>query len=288
MNHILPSEFDITKVGYGVVKTLDNGAKHIRLTYKRGQLSVQTPEMVAPFGLNKWENPGAAPKYSIQLSFKDIEDRPELQEFKAMLGALDKKLVDDIFSGALPTHNKKFTSRDVVEVLYQPLVKSKDEKFAPNFKINLPANEKDEFLFPTYKFIPNSGPQKVDLKTLHTKGAMFAVIMTCVGVWQAGGANCGVTFKATQVLVIPAASNEEFAFKNVGRYHEEEDLTDVMQTEDEAKARVVDEEEKKRIREDDDDEGDDDEEDEEDVLETPVAPKGRSAAAHRSKAANKA
>ena len=252
MEAIIASEFDITKVAYGVPRTLDSGAKHIRVSYKRGPLTVQTPEMLAPFGINKWDNPGAPSKHSLELSFKDIEDRPELQDFKAMLAALDKKIIDDAFSGVLPTHNKKFTSRDVVEVLYQPLIKQKDEKYAPNFKMNLPVGDKDEFTFPTYALDPKTHePKLVDLNAVQTKGAMCTVITQCTGIWVAGGSNFGCTFKATQLRVQPPVSKTDYAFKDVGKLLDHAEEVDLDET---AAA-------------------DDEDDEEEDLMETPVSMK---------------
>jgi hypothetical protein len=230
MEPIIANEFDITKVAYGIPRTLDSGAKHIRISYKKGPFIVQTPDMIAPFGMNRWENPGSAAKHSIELSFKDIEDRPELQEFKAMIKALDDKFVNDVFNGVLPTHQKKFTSRDVVDVLYQPMFKiAKDEKFPPNFKITLPVGEKEEFNFPTYTMDKSRVPRLTDLKQVQTKGAVCTVIMQCVGIWVAGGSNFGCTWKATQLRVQPPVSKTDYAFKNVKGLLDvapEEDMTE--------------------------------------------------------------
>ena len=217
MDPIFPSEFDISKISYGTPRTLDSGAKHIRVSYRRNNaLIVQTPDMLAPFGINKWENPGAPAKHSLELSFKDVEDREELSDFKKMLASLDAKIVDDAFTGSLPTHSKKFASRDVLEVLYQPMIKlPKDDRFPPNFKVTLPVI-RDEFNFPTYIVDSKGRPQLGDLSAIDTKGAICTVIMQCNGVWVAGGSNFGCTWKVTQLRIKPTSSNTAYAFKHNG------------------------------------------------------------------------
>ena len=218
MDPILAAEFDVSKITYGAPRTMDSGAKMIRVNYKKGPFVVQTPDMIAPFGVNKWEAPnGGASKHSLELSFKDLEDRPELVEFKAMLDALDKKFVDDAFGGVLPSHNKKFASRDVVDVLYQPMVKpSKDDKYPPNFKMTLPVGDREEFTFPTYVVDAKTRkPTLVDLNSVIAKGATCTAIMQCNGVWVAGGSNFGCTWKVTQLRIKPPMSKTAYAFKDL-------------------------------------------------------------------------
>jgi hypothetical protein len=236
MEPILSNEFDISKVTYGAAKTLDNGAKHIRFLHKKNTLYIQTPEMMAVWGVNKWDNPNGGPaKFSLDLSFKDMDDNPELLEFKQLLDAIDAKLVDDAFTGALPTHTKKFSSRDVAEILYKPIVKtSKDDKFPPSFKISLPVGDKEEFTFPTYVLDPKTHqPKLIDLKSIPTKGALCKVIIMLSGVWVAGGSNFGLAIKGTQLLIQPPISRTDFAFKNIGAFKEPAEEEDIEEAHDE-------------------------------------------------------
>ena len=229
----MPNEFDATLMSYGAPRTLDSGARHVRVNYRprRGPWYVQTPDMIAPFGVAKWENPGTSSKYSLELSFRDSEDREDLQEFRSMLDAMGSRIVDDAFSGTLQTHTKKFTSREVVDMFFQSPVKMpKDDKYAPNFKVTLPVGDKDEFTFPTYQVdAKNARPTLVDLRSVQTKGAIFTVIMQCTGIWVAGGSNFGISWKAVQVRVQPPASKTDYSFKDVGRlmdFKVEEDVDD--------------------------------------------------------------
>ena len=270
---LLANEVDVSKITYGAPKTLDTGAKHIRLSYNRGPLNIQTPDMMAPFGHSAFEG---TTRFSIQLSFQDIDDRPELLEFKNMLLAIDKKIVDDAFSGVLATHSKKFTSREVAEIMYQPIVKMpKDEKYSPTMKVNLPVGDKGEFSFPTYAVSAKSGegPKLADLKTIQTKGAVCTAIMTCTGIYCSGGTNFGVTFKATQLRVQPTVSKTDYAFKDpFGKFaavkaDDEEDIDEAAMNDADERAAVH----KDAEEDEEEDAGDEEEEDEEDPMEAPVA-----------------
>ena len=287
---ILANEFDVSKITYGTPMTGDSGAKHIRLSYKRAPLTVQTPDMHAPFGHSSYENNN---KFSIQLAFKDMADRPELKEFYDMLMALDKKIVEDAFSGVLPTHNKKFTSIDVVEILYKPQIKaSKDDKYPANFKVNMPTGDKGEFTFPTYVLDPKTHkPELADLKETETKGAVCTMIMQCVGIWVAGGSTFGCTWKATQLRVQPTVSKTDYAFKEVNG-----SAFAVAEADLDEKAEDVPQGDEDKENEDGGDENDEneneenenEENEEEDIMETPVAAaKAKAAAKPRAKAAAK-
>jgi hypothetical protein len=221
---------NLSKISYGVATTLSSGAKYIRVSYDRAPFQIQTPEMYVPFGVNAFSAPGAPVKYSLNLAFKDIDIRPELQEFQEMLKNLDDKLIDDAFDGTLQAHKQKFSSREVVKEFYTSSIKCRDEKFPPNFKVTLPIGAAGEFTFPTYMVDPKTQrvvmdpetgkPKKVNLAELEesgqTKRCHCAVIMQCTGVWVAGSKNFGCTWKVTQMRIRPNASTkEDYAFKNV-------------------------------------------------------------------------
>ena len=285
MSPLLANEFDASKISYGEPKTLDSGARHIRVLYNygnhKGPLSLQTAiNMHSPFGHSAFDGSN---KFTIQLSFKDIEDREDLREFKDALSAIDTKLVEDAMSGILPSHNKKFTSKDVVEVLYQPLVKPpKDDRYAPTFKMNLPTGDHGEFKFPSY--VPSSKtnePILSDLKTINTAGALVTAIMTCTGIWVSGGTNFGVSFKADQLRIEPRRSKTDYAFKDpFGQFapctpHDQDDIDEGMNDENEHVAEVA--------INDHEDDNDDEEEDEIEMPVTTAAKKkptrGKAAAA---------
>lgn len=126
---VLPNEFDVSNISYSEPRVLDNGGKVIYVSYNKKKLIMQTPEMVAPFGLSKWNNEGKGnDKYSLDLSFKGKDSRDVLSKFFDGLRDLDKKLVEDGLKHCQTWLKKTYKSLDVVEALYTPIIKFAKDK----------------------------------------------------------------------------------------------------------------------------------------------------------------
>ena len=221
---VLPREFDIKKVDFSALKTLDNGGKIVYVGYGpgKGPLFMQTPPMSAPFGMSVWDNDGkAVPKHTLDLSFKGMDSCKKLQKFYDVLEALDQRLVDDGFANQSSWFKgKKYGSRDIVEALYTPLIKyAKDretgertDKYPPTMKLSVPFRDG---VFTCQAFDDNKKP--VDLSQLETlKGATVSAIIQCTGIWFAGG-KFGVSWRVVQMRVVPNdTSFNGFAFRGDG------------------------------------------------------------------------
>jgi len=225
---ILPANFDVNAVHYGVPKTNDNGGKSIYLSFNRSPIVLQTPEMYAPFGKQKWENDKGVAKYTIDLSFKGMEAREQLRVFFEKMSALDEKLVDDAHANAFEWLKKKGVSRDVVKELYTKLVRYPvdrntgeiSNKYPPTFKLTLPWKDG---AFQCKVF--DTKRSEVDLNVVETKGARVTAIIQCLGVWVAAG-KFGCTWKVLQMRVAPPPSIKGYAFKEVENDTVEEDEED--------------------------------------------------------------
>lgn len=214
-NIILAKDFDVSKVNYSDVRMLDNGGKVIYVSYNKAPLTVQTPEMSAPFGMQKWTNDNRD-KYTLDLSFKDLDKRPALQSFYKVLESLDSKLVEDGFKNQQTWFKgRKYPTKEVVEALYTPLIKhAKDkdtgeitDKYPPTFKMNVPWKE-GKFMCEVYDDKRNP----VDLSSLETKGSRIRAIIQFTGLWMAGG-KFGSTWRIMQMVVVPSQTLRGFAFK---------------------------------------------------------------------------
>jgi hypothetical protein len=197
-NIIIPSEFDVTQLTYGDVKKLDSGGKFLYLSHKNSPLVMQTCECIAPFGINTYSNEdGKSPSYSIDFSFKNMEQRESLKKLYEVLDSIDKSNVEKGIEHSSDWLNKKKSSRDVIEALYTPIIKQpNDEKYSPTFKVKIP--QKDG-MFTADIF--NEKGELVNLKNYldgQTKGARCTAIIQCTGVWIAGG-KFGSTWKLVQM-----------------------------------------------------------------------------------------
>lgn len=215
---VLPSDFDVSQITYSEPRVLDNGGKVVYVSFNKKKLIMQTPEMMAPFGLSKWNNEGKAnDKYSLDLSFKGRDTREVLNKFYDGLKSFDKKLVEDGLNHCQTWLKKQYKSLDVVEALYTPIVKhAKDDKYPPTFKLSLPHNG-SQFTCDVY----DGNRNLVDIANLETKGARVSAIIQCVGIWIAGS-KYGCSWKVLQMKITPPSSIKGYAFKELNEKVEDE------------------------------------------------------------------
>jgi len=215
----LAKEFEIGNVSFSDVRTLDNGGKAVYMSYNKSPLILQTPQMVAPFGMSKWDNEGkSTPKYTIDLSFKAMDKNPNMQAFYNALEALDNKLVEDGFKNQQSWFKgKKYNSKEIVEALYTPLIRhAKDratgeitDKYPPTFKLAVPFKD-GKFTCEAFDDARN----QIDIANVETKGSKVTAIIQCMGLWFAGG-KFGSTWRIIQMKIVPNATIRGYAFKEV-------------------------------------------------------------------------
>jgi hypothetical protein len=257
---VLPSNLNVSSISYSAPRTLDNGGRMIYMNLNRSPIVIQTPEMVAPYGVSNWNDDGKGPdKYTLDLSFKGKEIREKLNVFFEKMTALDKKLVHDGVDNSMTWLKKKINSADVVEALYTPIVKhAKDkttgeitDKYPPTMKMKLPCIN-GAFQCEVY----DTKRRQVNLKELidngSLKGAKVTAIIQCQGLWVAGG-KYGCSWKVLQMRVSPPQAIKGYAFKDI-----EEDKTEDSDIEDDNKdtstpsKNVVDDDDEEYIQSSDD------------------------------------
>jgi hypothetical protein len=147
---ILAKNIDVNKIAFSDLKTSDSGTKSVYLTYNGKPLYAQTPEMACVYGLSNWNKDGkGVDKYSIDLSFQDWERNQSLHKFMDVLKAMNEKFINEAMVKGPEWFRKKFSSPDVVEAIYTPLIKyPKDketgeviDKYPPTFRLNIPYHD---------------------------------------------------------------------------------------------------------------------------------------------------
>ncbi len=214
---ITAANFDVNAIAYGVPKLNDNGGKSIYVSLNKTPIILQTPEMYAPFGKQKWDTERGTVKYTLDLSFKGMDSRENLNTFYEKMTAFDNKLIDDALENSFDWLKKKNVSRDVIQALYtkmirHPVDKATGEvstKYPPTFKLSLPFKD-NAFTCDVY----DRNKNLVDLNTIETKGSKVTAIIQCLGIWVAAG-KFGCTWKVLQMRVVPPASISGYAFKDV-------------------------------------------------------------------------
>lgn len=216
---VYPSNLDTKRITISALRSLQSGAKSAYLNYGGERLVMQTAvSMSVPFGLNCADKYGP-PTYSVELSFRGHEQRPEIKEFMEAMNSLDEFMLNEGVKNS-KSWFKADLSRDVVKAFYTPLVKYSMDKsgnvlsYPPNIKLKLPKNN-DEFEAKFYDV--NGTPYKgVPVEDLLVKGVQVTAIMECTGVWFAGS-KFGLTWKAKQIAIhkLPERMSD-FAFKGLG------------------------------------------------------------------------
>lgn len=203
------AEVDASQVTLSTPKSLDNGGKMISLYHKGKPLIMQIPTMDSPYGVSRYpSDKGGDDKLSIDLSFRDMQNNPNLKDLYDLIAKLDNLIIEEGFKNGMAWFKKKFATKDVVEALYTPMVKhAKDketgeitDKYPPTLKINIPYRD-GKYACETY----DSSRQQVSLDNVDLKGAAVTAIIQCNGVWVAGG-KFGCKFRVLQMKVAPRAN----------------------------------------------------------------------------------
>lgn len=212
------SNFDPKNITITAPKQLQSGAKQAYLNYAGERLVMQTAvAMSAPFGLNIADKFGP-PEYSIDLSFRQHEQRSEIKAFMDVISQIDEQMIVEGVKNS-KSWFKSDLSRDVVKAFYTPSLKySKDKEgnvlsYPPNIKLKL---RKVNNEFETKFYDINGKPYKgIPVEDLLVKGAQMTAIIECTGVWFAGS-KFGLTWRAKQIAINKLPERiADFAFKGL-------------------------------------------------------------------------
>ena len=222
-NVVYPSSFNSKKITFSAPKQLPSGAKQAYLNYDSQRLVMQTSvSMTIPFGLNVADKFGPA-EYSVELSFRGFEQRPEVKEFMDVISQIDEKLLEEGVKNS-KTWFKGDLSRDVVKAFYTPSLKySKDKEgnvlsYPPNIKLKL-RKTNNEFETKFYD-INGNAYKDIPVEDLLVKGVQATAIIECAGVWFAGS-KFGLTWRAKQIAIHKLPEKiADFAFKGLSSVKE--------------------------------------------------------------------
>ena len=222
MSLIKGKNIDTSKVSFSQPRVLDNGAKLVYLNYNGGRLSIQTPWMVMPWKIGSYTE-GEFPKYSIDLTFKNMEENPDLKGFHDKLIELEEKIVDGGFENSVAWFKKKPSSRDVVDAQFSRIVKvstdrdtgEPDGKWPPTMKLKIPRRDGEWETKLSGKngkvYEVNNKDSGDNLEDLLVKNTKMRGIIQCVGLWVASkGYMCQWKLTKAEVEVPETSGQHEF------------------------------------------------------------------------------
>ena len=139
------TQIDLSKITFGKITRLSNGSKSVRVSYDGGPLTIQTPMMNIPWGVNppysekdknkdeenniiNAEGKPKVSKWSLQLSFKGYDSKDtdknteRIKLFLEKMKALDQLFLETVVSnrGEWFDDNKKM-SKETAEAIYERL-----------------------------------------------------------------------------------------------------------------------------------------------------------------------
>jgi hypothetical protein len=216
---ITADNFDITKLSFSKVRTLDSGAKTAYVNYNGGKFYIQSAwEMTAPYGISapysaKDAAPGApvTGDYSIDLSLDGYDKEGEVADYYNMLQQIDDHMKAEGLKNKVEWLNKPKATADIIEDNYSPLIKPAPvdkvtglpKPYPPTQKLKLRRDKANNFTMTV--FDADNNKLSGDPQKLITRGSKVTVISECGGVWFANG-KFGLTMRALQVIVHSTAA----------------------------------------------------------------------------------
>lgn len=217
---VYPSSFTSKSISISAPRILQSGAKSAYINYDGGKLIMQTAvEMSVPFGLNSYQaKPTDPTEYSMNLSFRGMDSRPEIKEFMNVLEQLDEHMINEAVKNSKAWF-KSDLSREVIKAFYTPTLKYGKDKdgnvtsYPPNFKVKLPKRNGE---WDTKFYDLNGTPYKgIPVEDLLVKNTQVTAIVECGGVWFAGS-KFGLSWRAKQVAIHKLQEKVgDFAFKGL-------------------------------------------------------------------------
>ena len=210
---LLAKKIDVSKIRYGPVKKT-SVSKSVYVNYGGEKFVVQFPIMHVPYGvsdsslLNK-DNTTKLPNYTMNVSFKGIDENPAVKNLLAKLQEIEDKIKKDVYENRVSWMNDSYDDDErLVSRLFSSNIqfdKDKETKkvlnrYPPTFRAKIPSDSKidDEgdvqtiFKFDTMDMENNEIQFSNIINNL--KGAKAQIIVQLMGLWFAGG-KYGCTWK---------------------------------------------------------------------------------------------
>ena len=195
------SRADVTdSLRFSDPKTTSNGMKVVDMAYNGKQAILQTPRLMAPFGVSDKFEPG---KFKLFLRLAPTKpgehEQAKIDQFMRMLRALDQKVIDYVYKNQETVLQVSGKSKELIGDKYSPLVKVKegrepalDLKFDPKFEVYDTAKEAKEL-------------QDI------TPGSLNVCLVRLTGIW-ANTRGFGILAKAIQVMTTIGVEEKISAF----------------------------------------------------------------------------
>jgi hypothetical protein len=226
---VLPSQFDVSKLAFGEIKSLQNNSKSVPMTYAGGPLILQLSNVDLPYGLNADDKFGPV-KYSVNLSLSGHDSRPKVKEIFDVLEAVDNRVTNECVEKNW-LRKPGMTQQILRQMkLYKPTVKFSEDAntgvrkpYPPTVKVALrQRNGKFETVF--YD-TDKKEIKDVPVEDMIVKRMCVSALIECTGVWVSS-VGCGLSWKLTQLKVVSRPDS----LRGYGFQDDEEEDTSVTKS----------------------------------------------------------
>lgn len=205
-----------SNIAFAPAKVLDNGAKLVYVNYNGGRFTVQTPWMDLPWAMSSFTE-DKYPKHSITLSFRGMDERPDLKIFHDAIQEVEKRIIQGGVDNCASWFKKQKLSSDVVSNLFNPILRVSCDsegvpngKYPPTMRVKVPQRDgiwESKIYDKTGNQYRINDSQSGDrMEDLLVKGSKIRCIIQCVGLWVASG-NYMCQWKVTRAEVdVPETS----------------------------------------------------------------------------------
>ena len=222
---VQPKNLDISEITFDAVKKTQMGGNIVYFKHEGSpRLVLQTPVLHAPFGLSTYtDDKTGVTKYSLDVSFRGMDEDPKVQQFFEKMQALDAYTMETAVSNSKEWFGKK-QSKEVIENFYRPLVKpSKDPtKYAPTMKMKIQTKRNGDIDLTAF----DSEQNELNITDALSPGCKVKAIIEASSVWFVNKTMFGITWKLVQLQVMPSDKISGFSFQedDEEEYEEEEEV----------------------------------------------------------------
>ena len=193
-------------LSYSEVKQNQMGGQTVYINHKRDKVRFEVPKGRLPFGLNVQSFDDNPTKMTIDQSLGKEDAQDELGEWHRWLCKFDQHMIN-LAHIKSESWFKKPLKPEILEEFYKPcVIKSKNEKYDPTFKMKMPVKG-DRTTVAIY-----DDKEQVVGQELVEKGCHVRTIVELQSVWFVNKM-FGVTWKVLQLQVFPLVKFTGFAFK---------------------------------------------------------------------------
>jgi len=202
---VLPSQFDVSKITFGEIKSLQSGAKSVNMSYAGGPRILQLSNVDLPYGLYEDDKFGPV-KYSVNLSLNGYDTKPKTKEIFEMLEAVDDRVTTECVDKNW-LRKPGMTQQILKQMkLYKPTVKFSEDAntgarkpYPPTVKVSL--RQRNGKFETTFYDTDKKEIKDVPIEDLIVKRMCVSALVECTGVWVSS-VGCGLSWKLTQLKVV--------------------------------------------------------------------------------------